>query len=34
MYRNAEKKNEKGKVYLELDKSNVYFYVIVKLLEV
>jgi len=34
MYGNAEKKDDKGKAYLELDKSKVCFYIIVKLLEV
>ena len=34
MYANAEKENLKGETYLELDKSKVVFYVIVKLLDV
>tara|TARA_B110000091_G_C13557879_1_gene367242 strand:+ start:219 stop:659 length:441 start_codon:yes stop_codon:yes gene_type:complete len=34
MYGNVERKYEKGNTYLELDKTKVCFYVIVKLLEV
>jgi len=34
MYGNAEKKDDKGNTYLELDENKVCFYVIVKLLEV
>lgn len=34
MYGNAEKENQKGETYLELDKNNVEFYVIVKLLDI
>lgn len=34
MYGNAEKVNQKGETYLELDRNKVEFYVIVKLLDV
>lgn len=34
MYGNAEKINEKGQIYIELDRNKVDFYVIVKIIEV
>ena len=34
MYANAEKENDKGEIYIELDKKNIDFYVIVKLLDI